>query len=226
MSGNSKYLDYCNEIIYRINENEKITFTIHEFGFTNALHNLVQGYHDCDESQRLIVKETLEKSVDLILSYLMPISFQRKDFTLLPTEVVGNLISTSEKITYSEGDLHIAFLLLKVAILLKNERLFHLANMIGTASVYNNENVESDILTSSFEDRAIGVALIYQSMFFLTNIEFYKSQSEYWYSKMKNQLDDFASEILSETLYEIKNAIDSFENPENSVWREKYFLEF
>jgi hypothetical protein len=226
MSNVSKYLDYCHETISKIKENEEVKFTIHEFGFTNALHNLVQEYDGCDESQRVIIKEVLEKSIDIILSYLMPINFQRKDFILLPTEVVGNLISTNEKVTYSEGDLHIAFLLLKMAILFKNKKLFHLANMIGTVSEYSIENRESDSLTSSFEDGTIGIALVYQTMFFLTKIKFYKQQSEYWYLATKKEFVDFSSKIADNARFNLENAINSFENPENNAWRKKYFLEF
>ena len=224
MSNVSKYLDCCCETITKINENEEVKFTIYEFGFTNALHNLVQEYDGCEESQKIIIKEVLEKSIDIILSYLMPINFQRKDFTLLPTEVEGNLISTSEKVTYSEGDLHIAFLLLKIAILFKNKKLFHLANMIGTVSEYSIENRENEGIKTSFEEGTIGIALIYQTMFFLTKIKFYKQQSEYWYFATQKQKNNLSNGINENG--QIENAMNSFENPQNNAWRKKYFLEF
>jgi hypothetical protein len=226
MSNNSKYLVYCNELISKIEDNEEVKFTIHEFGFTNALHNLIQDYYDSDDFQKVAIKQVLEKSIEIILSYLMPINFNRKDFVLLPKEVAGNLISTSEKVTYSEGDLHIAFLLLKMSILFKNKKLFHLANMIGTVSKYSLESRENVSLTSSLEDGTIGIALVYQTMFFLTKIKHYKQQSDYWYSATKQELINASSKINDYTLLELKIAIDSFENPDNNAWRKKYFLEF
>ncbi len=231
MSQKIKYLDTVNKVLVKIKSGKKFNFSIRHAGFSLVLHQLVQEYYQCPSSQQVTIRKILLKSTDLILSYLLPINFQKLEFQLLPITINKNTLWVSDTVAYDEGDLQMSFLLLKIAILVKDEKLYHLANMMASASSTKEIQFSSQFLSPDFKSGTIGIALLYQSMYFLTDVESYNLQAHDWYVKsqvlLQNgtiQLSDKAKSDFSRA--ETLEAFKAYENPQNDAWRRKYFLEF
>lgn len=223
MKNPSSYLSLFTERIKIFQNGGKLEFSLLDLGLCKITHHLIQEYQmTTNDVLKQIIKKELRKSVHLILSYMMPINFQKMNFTVFPIEVEGEILRTSDKISYSEGDLQVVFLLLKIAILLKDDKLYFLSNITGSVSIYK-EKINKDMISScDFEHGTIGIALLYQTMYLLTNIKFYSVQADYWYSK---SLKILALNPRGQELETVR-AFQAFENPENSAWRKFFFLEY
>jgi hypothetical protein len=231
MSQKIKYLDAVNKILVKIKSGKKVSFSIRHAGFSLVLHQLIQEYYQNPPSQQVIIRKVLVKSKDLILSYLLPINFQKLEFPLLPIIINRNTLWVNDTIAYDEGDLQIAFLLLKIAIITKDEKLYHLANMMASVSKVKEIQFSSQFLSPDFKTGAIGIALLYQSMYFLTKIELYNQQANDWYVKSKILFENTTIQSsgkvkLDFNRTETLEAFKAYENPQNDAWRRRYFLEY
>ncbi|MCU0467382.1 MAG: hypothetical protein MUF58_02185 [Arcicella sp.] len=226
MNDFTQYLEQCNKIITNIRLGGKAKFTTDESGLCHSLNLLIRKYTVCSASQKAEIKEVLEEGIQVILGFLMPMNFEKMNFTLLPIEVEDKVILIDEKVTYTYGDLQIALLVLRVSLILKNEKLFHLANMIGMVTKYKEEDFSNTNLSADFRTGTIGVALLYQTMFFLTKIAFYDKLSQYWYKKSKELFLESNSNNVFFNKDETIEAIRAFETPQNDSWRNTHFLDF
>jgi hypothetical protein len=231
MSQKIKYLDAVNKIFVKIKSGKKIHFSIRRSGFSLILHQLIQEYYQSPSSQQVLIRKALEKSKDLILSYLLPINFQKLEFQLLPITINKNSIWVSDTVAYDEGDLQMSFLLLKIAILMKDEKLYHLTNMMASVSKIKEIQFSSQFLSPDFKTGTMGIALLYQSMYFLTDIELYNHQANDWYAKSKTLFENTTIQSskkvkLDFSRTETLEAFKAYENPQNDAWRRKYFLEY
>ena len=59
----SKYLDYCNDIIRRLSEGENLPIALNMTGFNLNLHQLVQSFYSSDLSQKKQIKVVLKKAL-------------------------------------------------------------------------------------------------------------------------------------------------------------------
>jgi hypothetical protein len=200
---------------------KQIQFTLSDTGFCRALHHLIQEYRIADTDQKVVIRDKLESGIQLILSYVMPIDFKKLNFSLLPSEVMGDMLTIDKRVSYLEGDLQIALLLLKVSKLFKNEKLQFLSNIIGTVSEYKEKVNKNEFISCDFENGTIGIALVYQTMFLLNNAKFYNKQANYWYEISKKIFD--ANPVINA---ETTRAFYAFEHPQNDAWRRSFFLEF
>jgi hypothetical protein len=199
----------------------QIEFTLTDTGFCKALHHLIQEYSTANSDRKILIKEKLEVGTQLMLSYVMPIDFKKMDFSLLPSEVVGNVLTIGKKVSYLEGDLQIALLLLKVSKLFKDEKLQLLSNILGAVSKYKEKVNKNDFTSCEFKNGTIGIALVYQTMFFLNKTEFYNKQANYWYEVSK-KIFEKKPYVNAETT----RAFYAFEHPQNDAWRRNVFLEY
>jgi hypothetical protein len=231
MSQKIKYLDAVNKVFVKIKSGKKIHLSIRHAGFSLVLHQLIQEYYQCPSSQQVVIRKVLIKSIDLILGYLLPINFQKLEFQLLPITINKNTIWVSNTIAYDEGDLQMSFLLLKIAILVKDEKLYHLANMMASVSKIKEIQYSGQFFSPDFKSGTIGIALLYQSMYFLTDVEWYNLQANDWYVKsqilFENRAIQSSDKMKSDfSRTETLEAFKAYENPQNDAWRRKYFLEY
>lgn len=224
-----KKIDYFNVIFSKI-KNQEISFAMYQSGFCHTLYQLVQEYPKCLPFQKSLIESSLKKSVDFITSYLIPIDFSENNYHIVPIKVLyPNLLKANKKNCYQEGDLQIALLLFRISFVLKDGDLFHLANMIASFSKMRENEDLHETMSIDFKTGTIGVALLYQTIFFLTGLRYYKNQSEYWYLKSKNIQTNLSESLTGVELsdhHETQRAFEAFENPQNDTWRKLYFLEY
>ena len=225
----NNHLDYCNSIIDKLSEGESLTIFLNMTGFSLDLHKLVQSYYLSDVSQGEKIKHVLKKSVDMLWGHLIPLDLSDEDNSILPAKFKGDLVFTNKMISFHDGELQIALLLVKIAIILKDENLFKVANLIASYSKIKEDRIKDNALTVDFKNGTIGIALLYQTVHFLTNEDFYLKRANYWYVKSEilksfflKENDDSKNEIDQDTVM----AFDAFENPFDSIWRKSNFLEF
>jgi hypothetical protein len=221
---------YFNELFYEIKNGQEISLAMYEFGFCDTLYQLIQEYPISTSNQKVLIEESLNKSVNIILSYLMPIDLKNKNTSVFPVSVFyNNLLTTALRDTYIEGDLQISLLLLRISFILKNGNLFSLANMIACFAKTKEKEYTPETMSIDFKTGTIGVALLYQTMFFLTDLEYYKKQAEFWYLNSENGLKNMTESMLNINLInylETQRAFEAFNNPQNDTWRRMHFLEY
>jgi hypothetical protein len=229
LTGHGEYFYYCNSIVEKLSQGEPLHIALNMTGFSLDLHHLVQSFYSSDLSRRKEIKVTLKKSVDILWTYLMPLDLSDQDNSILPVEFEGDLVITNNIISFHEGELQIALLLVKIAIILEDKKLFKAANLLASFSKIKEDRIKEDALTFDFKNGTIGIALLYQTMYFLTNEYLYFERANFWYIKSeslrffyvkKNRESD--NRIDQETVLAFK----AFENPEDTNWRIKNFLEF
>jgi hypothetical protein len=218
------------ELLCEIESSQEINFTIHEFGFCHSLCELIQDYPTSTDHQKAIIEDYLKESVNIILSYLMPIDLEKKNTSVFPVKVsYGSSLFIASRNTYSEGDLLISLLLLRISFIIKHKNLFRLANLIACFAKMKENEQHIETMSIDFKTGTIGIALLYQTMFFLTDIKYYKNQSDFWYLISENSLKNLQEsehEINSINYLETQRAFEAFNNPQNDSWRRMHFLEY
>ena len=224
----SKYLDYCDDIVKKLSEGENLHIALNMTGFNLDLHQLVQSYYSSSASEREEIKDVLKKSVNVLWGYLMPLDLSNEDNSILPAEVKGDLVFTNNMISFHDGELQIALLLVKIAIVLEDENLFKVANLIASYSKIKEDRIKESTLTFDFKHGTIGIALLYQTIYFLTKEDFYLKRANYWYTKseilksfLSKENDDYKNQIDQDTMM----AFGAFKSPQDSLWRKSNFLE-
>lgn len=222
-------LDYCNSIVEKLSEGESLSVSLNMTGFSLDLHKLIQVYYSSNLFQKDEIKRVLKKSVDVLWSHLMPLDLFDEDNSILPAEFKGDLIFTNNIISFHDGELQIALLLVKIAIILEDKNLLKVANLIASYSKIKEDRIKEDTLTYDFRNGTIGIALLYQTIYFLTKEDFYLKRANYWYAKSEilksfhsKENDDFKNQIDQDTTM----AFRAFKNPQDSFWRKSNFLEF
>jgi hypothetical protein len=223
------YLDHCNDIVKKLSEGEPLHIALNMTGFSLDLHQLVQAYYSSGLSQKEEIKETLKRSVEILWNYLMPLDLSNEDNSILPVEFEGDILITNNIISFHEGELQISLLFLKIAKILEDKKLFKAANLIASFSKIKEDKIIEDTLTFDFKNGTIGIALLYQTIYFLTNEHQYLERADYWYEKSENLRLSFLGEnkdsinrIDQDTIL----AFEAFKNPFDSIWRRSNFLEF
>lgn len=225
----NEYLVYCNGILDKLSEGENLHISLNMTGFNLDLHQLVQSYYSSSSSQKQEIKRVLKKSVDILWNYLMPLDLSDEDNSILPTEFEGNILITNNIISFHEGELQIALLFVKIAIVLEDKKLFKAANLIASFSKIKEDKIKEDTLTFDFKNGTIGIALLYQTIYFLTNEHLYSERAYYWYEKSEDLRLVFLEESNvsnSQIDYDTFLAFEAFKNPFDSIWRKSSFLEF
>ncbi|MEA5427839.1 hypothetical protein [Arcicella lustrica] len=198
-------------------------------GYNLALHQLIQEYFLSELFQREKIKTTLQKSVNLLWTYLIPLDLSEDDISILPAEFEGDNIITNNIISLYEGELQIALLFVKIAILLQDERLLKKANLIASFSKIKEDRFKEEDLTFDLKSGTIGIALLYQTIYFLTNEKLYLERANYWFEKSEKLKQLFLKE-KNRTIEQIDKetilAFEAFRNPQDTFWRRFYFLEF
>lgn len=223
-----EHLDYCNSIVEKLSEGENLSISLNMTGFSLDLHKLIQLYYSSEVSQRKEIKRVLKKSFDMLWSHLMPLDLSDEDNSILPAEFKGDLIFTNNMISFHDGELQIALLFVKIAIILEDKNLFKAANLIASYSKIKEDRIEENTLTFDFKHGTIGIALLYQTIYFLTNEDFYLKRANYWYAKSEilksfffKENNDSENQIDQDTMM----AFGAFKNPQDSFWRKSNFLE-
>lgn len=225
----SEYLDYCNDIVKKLSEGENLHIALNMTGFSLDLHHLVQAYYSSGLSQKEEIKETLKRSVDILWNYLMPLDLSNEDNSILPVEFEGDILITNNVISFHEGELQIALLFVKIAIILEDKKLFKAANLIASFSKIKEDKIEEDTLTFDFKNGTIGIALLYQTIYFLTNEHLYVERADYWHEKSEDLKLSFLRKNNNSNNQIDENTIlafEAFKNPFDSIWRRSNFLEF
>lgn len=225
----SEYLDNCNGIVEKLSGGEDLHIALNMTGFSLDLHQLVQTYYSSDLFQRGEIKRILKRSVDILWTYLMPLNTSDEDTSILPVEFEGDILITSNVISFHEGELQIALLFVKIAIILEDKKLYKSANLIASFSKIKEDRFKEDTLTFDFKNGTIGIALLYQTIYFLTKEHEYLERANYWYAKSESlklfylkERKDSDNQIEQETV----SAFAAFKNPQDSIWRKNNFLEF
>jgi hypothetical protein len=225
----SEHLDYCNGIVEKLSEGEALHISLNMTGFSLALHQLVQEYYSSDSYQKDEIKSVLKRSVDILWNYLMPLDLSDEDNSILPVEFEGDFVITNNVISFHEGELQIALLFVKIAIILEDKKLFKAANLIASFSKIKEDKIKEDSLTFDFKNGTIGIALLYQTIYFLTNESLYLERANYWYAKSESlrmaflkEKDDSNNQINQDTVL----AFEAFKNIQDTIWRKSNFLEF
>jgi hypothetical protein len=223
----SEYLDFCNDIVEKFSEGETLHIALNMTGFGLALHQLVQSYYSSGLAQKAEIKRVLKSSVEMLWNYLMPLDLSDEDNSILPVEFESDSIITNNIISFHEGELQIALLFVKIAIILEDKNLFKVANLIASYSKIKEDRIEEDTLTFDFKNGTIGIALLYQTIYFLTNEDQYLTRANYWYIKSENLMMIFLNDNSNNQIdQEIVFAFEAFTNPTDSIWRKNNFLEF
>lgn len=224
----SEYLDYCDDIVKKLSKGENLSISLNMTGFSLDLHKLVQLYYSSNLFQREEIKRVLKKSVDMFWNHLMPLDLSDEDNSIFPAEFKGDLVFTNNMISFHDGELQIALLLVKIAIILEDENLFKVANLIASYSKIKEDRIKENTLTFDFKNGTIGIALLYQTIYFLTKEDFYLKRANYWYTKseilksfLSKENDDSKNQIDQDTMM----AFGAFKNPQDSFWRKSNFLE-
>ncbi len=225
----NEYLDYCNGIVDKLSKGEPLHIALNMTGFSLDLHQLVQAYYSSDVSQRAEIKRVLKRSVDILWTYLMPLNVSDEDNSILPVEFEGDILITNNIISFHEGELQLALLFVKIAIILEDKKLFKAANLIASFSKIKEDRIKEDTLTFDFKNGTIGIALLYQTIHFLTKEHEYLERANYWYAKSESLRlfylkgkEDSDNQIEQETAL----AFETFKNPQDTIWRKNNFLEF
>lgn len=225
----SEHLDYCKTIVEKLSKGESLPIALNMNGFSLTLHQLVQSYYSSDLRQSDKIKGVLKRSVDMLWKYLMPLDLSKEDNSILPAAFEGNDIITTNKISFHEGELQIALLLIKIAIILEDKHLFKAANLVAAFSKIKEDKIEVSTLTFDLKNGTIGIALLYQTIYFLTNESLYLERANYWFVKSEDLMNSFLREnddvhnrIEEKTMF----AFEAFKNPQNTTWRKENFLEF
>ena len=226
----SKYLDYCDDIVEKLLKGEKLSVALNISDFNRSLHHAVQSYFSSGVSQRKEIKVVLKKSVDILCTYLIPLDLSKEEISILPIAFEGsNIILISNKISFHEGELPIALLLIKIAIVLDDKPLFKVANLVASFSKIKEDKIKEDTLTFDLENGTIGIALLYQTIYFLTNENVYLQRANYWYVKSEGLLNSFLkanNDVNNQIDEKTISAFDAFKSPEDTIWRKKNFLEY
>jgi hypothetical protein len=229
LSRDSEHLDYCNGIVEKLSEGEALHISLNMTGFSLALHQLVQEYYASDSFQKDEIKSVLKRSVDILWNYLMPLDLSDEDNSILPVEFEGDFVITNNIISFHEGELQIALLFVKIAIILEDKKLFKAANLIASFSKIKEDKIKEDTLTFDFKNGTIGIALLYQTIYFLTNESLYLERANYWYAKSESlrlfflkENNDSNNQIDQDTV----SAFEAFKNIQDTIWRKSNFLEF
>ncbi len=229
LNRDNQYLDYCDSIIGQLSEGENLHISLNMTGYNLVLHQLIQEYFLSDLLHREKIKITLQKSVNLLWTYLIPLDLSDEDISILPTEFEGDYITTNNIISLYEGELQVAMLIVKIAILLEDECLLKKANLIASFSKIKEDRFKEDDLTFDLKSGTIGVALLYQTIYFLTNEKLYLERANYWFEKSEQLKQHFLKEkntSIEQIEQETILAFEAFSNPQDSFWRRFYFLEF
>jgi hypothetical protein len=163
-----EHLDYCNSIVEKLSEGENLSISLNMTGFSLDLHKLIQLYHSSEVSQRKEIKRVLKKSVDMLWGCLMPLDLSDEDNSIFPAEFKGDLVFTNNMISFHDGELQIALLFVKIAIILDDKNLFKAANLVASYSKIKEDRFKENTLTFDFKNGTIGIALLYQTIYFLT----------------------------------------------------------
>lgn len=225
----SEYLDYCNSIVEKLSKGESLPIALNMNGFSLILHQLVQSYYSSDSLECEKIKAALKKSVEILWNYLMPLDLSNEDLSILPAAFEGDYVTTNNIISFHEGELQIALLLVKIAIILEDENLFKSANLVGSFSKLKEDKISDEALTFDFKNGTIGIALLYQTLYFLTNENLYLMRANYWYVKSENLRIDFLKENNESNIQIDRQTIcafEAFKNPTDTIWRRNNFLEF
>lgn len=229
LNRDNQYLDYCDSIVEKLAEGEILHISLNMTGYNLALHQLIQEYFLSDLLQREKIKTTLQKSINLLWTYLIPLDLSEDDISILPAEFEGDNIITNNIISLYEGELQIALLFVKIAILLQDERLLKKANLIASFSKIKEDRFKEEDLTFDLKSGTIGIALLYQTTYFLTNEKLYLERANYWFEKSEKLKQLFLKE-KNRTIEQIDKetilAFEAFRNPQDTFWRRFYFLEF
>ena len=225
----NEYLHYCNGIVDKLSNGEPLHIALNMAGFSLDLHQLVQSYYSSSSSQKEEIKKVLKRSIDILWDYLMPLDLSDEDNSILPAEFEGDILITNNIISFHEGELQIALLFVKIAIILEDKKLFKSANLIASFSKIKEDRIKEDSLTFDFQNGTIGIALLYQTIYFLTKEHEYLERANYWYAKSESlklfylkEKKDSDNQIEQETVF----AFTAFKNPQDSIWRKNNFLEF
>lgn len=224
-----EYLDYCNDIVEKLSEGENLHIALNMSGFSLDLHHLVQAYYSSSFSQKEEIKSVLKRSVAILWKYLMPLNVSDEDNSILPVEFEGDILITNNIISFHEGELQIALLFVKIAIILEDKKLFKVANLIASFSKIKEDKIKEDTLTFDFKNGTIGIALLYQTIYFLTKEILYLERADYWYEKSEDLRQVFlevSNDSNNQIDYDTILAFDAFKNPFDSIWRKNSFLEF
>lgn len=224
-----EYLDYCNGIVKKLSEGENLPIALNMTGFSLDLHHLVQAYYSSNFSQKEEIESILKRSVAILWKYLMPLNVSDEKNSILPVEFEGDILITNNIISFHEGELQIALLFVKIAIILEDKKLFKVANLIAAFSKIKEDRIKDNALTVDFKNGTIGIALLYQTIYFLTNEILYLERADYWYEKSKDLRLAFL-EVSNDSNNQIDQdtvmAFEAFKNPYDSIWRKSNFLEF
>ncbi|MBB6002509.1 hypothetical protein [Arcicella rosea] len=224
-----EYLDYCHNIVDKLSKGESLLINLNMNGFCQTLHQLIQLYYSSDLSQREEIRQILKRSVAIIWTYLMPLNASEEDSSILPVAFEGDYITTNNIISLYEGELQLAMLLVKIAILLEDECLLKKANLIASFSKIKEDRFKENDLTFDLKSGTIGIALLYQTIYFLTNEKLYLERANYWFEKSEKLKQLFLKEkntSIEQIDQETILAFEAFSNPQDSFWRRFYFLEF
>ncbi|MEA5461126.1 hypothetical protein VB796_18835 [Arcicella sp. LKC2W] len=225
----NEYLNYCNRILDKLSEGEHLHISLNMTGFNLDLYHLVQSYYSSDYSQQKEIKSVLRKSIDIIWHYLIPLDLSDEDNSILPVEFEGDILVTNNVISFHEGELQTALLFVKIALILEDKKLFKSANLIASFSKIKEERVKEETLNFDFKNGTIGVALLYQTIYFLTHEPEYLERANHWYEKSE-RLKLFSLQKKATSNYQIDQetiaAFEAFKNPKDTIWRKNNFLEF
>ena len=229
INADREYLDYCNDIVKKLSEGENLPIALNMTGFSLDLHHLVQAYYSSSFSQKEEIESILKRSVAILWKYLMPLNVSDEKNSILPVEFEGDILITNNIISFHEGELQIALLFVKIAIILEDKKLFKVANLIAAFSKIKEDRIKDNALTVDFKNGTIGIALLYQTIYFLTNEILYLERADYWYEKSKDLRLAFL-EVSNDSNNQIDQdtvmAFEAFKNPYDSIWRKSNFLEF
>lgn len=172
----------------------------------------------------------LQDKIKMIVNYRLSINSKRQEEIFFPKSVEGSVLETNNRLCWAMGDLPIAFLLLKVSIILQNKELEKLSNVIGLFTLMRKQEEQTLITSSEFRLGTSGIALLYQSFYKITHIEKYQKGADYW----RKQTDLFLEKELNNGFYrqnneqyvELLEALEEYETQINGIWRRERIINF
>lgn len=155
----------------------------------------VLNKHNQDERIYNSVKEIagiIEAQVEQIIDNIVPVGDMADLVTFFPESINhnDNIVSISNHLSWSQGDLNQVIVLYKAGCFLNNPEYAKIADRVGTYTLTRKEFEDTEIDSANLKDGAAGLAMMYLALYKGTHNEKYLDGYEFWKEQTLKILND------------------------------------
>ena len=181
-------------------------------GLLTVLMNVVQKHNSGKRIFNNVneIAGIIEARIEQIVDNIIPVGDMAGLVTFFPESISmhDDIVTISNHLSWSQGDLNQALVLYKAGCFLNNPEYVKIADRVGTYTLIRKEFEDTEINSANLKDGSAGLAMMYLSLYKSTYNEKYLEGYEFWKDETLRMLNEaLNNEIVFENTDDFLNGL-------------------